>query len=348
MTAKRSTSFDVAELAGVSRTTVSFVLNNVPGMSISEATRKKVLEAARQLNYHPNESGRRLSSGKSKMIGLVLLQSAEQVFNDAFLLQVLMGVETIASQYGFHVLLRHIKNTDHDEYSQLINENHVDGLIFSGPLQEDPNLLNLHQRGFPILLMGQMPDTGIPFVDADVERGAETAVAHLIEQGHTDIGLITNAQFRYSTAQQRKNGYCRALGKANIPVYEPFIQEGDYTPGSGYQAMNVLLDSPARPSAVFVASDVVAIGAIQAIKQRGLRIPQDIAIIGFDDIPMAAYLDPPLSTVRLPAYGIGWAAGEHSIRQIRGEEFKSQGVLLDTELIVRQSTRNGLKTQSQS
>lgn len=342
MSARRTTSFDVAELAGVSRTTVSFVLNNVPGISISEATRKRVLEAAHQLNYHPNESGRRLSSGKSKMIGLVLLQTAEQVYNDAFLLQVLVGVETIASQHGFHVLLRHIKDTNHDDYSQLINENHVDGLIFSGPLQEDPNLLDLHHRGFPILLMGQMPDTGIPFVDADVEHGAETAVAHLIERGHTSIGMITNAPFRYATAQQRKNGYCSALIKANIPVNLELIREGDFTPSSGYQAMKQLLDSPVQPSAVFVASDVVAIGAIQAIKQRGLRVPQDIALIGFDDIPMAAYIDPSLSTIRLPAYGIGWAAGERSIRQIQGEKFESQGVLLDTELVVRRSTQNGL------
>lgn len=111
MSAKRATSFDVARLAGVSRTTVSFVLNKVPGIQISEATRRNVLEAARQLNYHPNESGRRLSSGKSRMIGLVLLQSAEQVFNDAFLLQVLVGLEEAASRSGFHVLLKHIKES---------------------------------------------------------------------------------------------------------------------------------------------------------------------------------------------------------------------------------------------
>ena len=345
MSAKRATSFDVAELAGVSRTTVSFVLNNVPGVSISESTRKNVLEAARKLNYHPNESGRRLSSGRSKMIGLVLLQSAEQVFNDAFLLQVLVGLEAVASRSGFHVLLKNIKGSQSDGYSQLINENHVDGIIFSGPLQEDPLLLDLHSRGFPIMLMGQMPNTAIPYVDANVVMGAEAAVRHLIDCGHTRIGMITNAQFRYSTARQRRDGYCNALRAANYPIDEALIAEGDYTPSSGFRAMNAMLDLPELPSAVFVASDVVAIGAIQAIKQRNLRIPQDIAIIGFDDIPMAEYLDLPLSTIRLPAYGLGWAAGERLIRLILGEDIESQGVLLGTELIIRQSTSHNLSDQ---
>lgn len=338
MSAKRATSFDVARLAGVSRTTVSFVLNKVPGIQISEATRRNVLEAARQLNYHPNESGRRLSSGKSRMIGLVLLQSAEQVFNDAFLLQVLVGLEEAASRSGFHVLLKHIKESPPYEYSQLINENHVDGIVFSGPLQEDPLLIELHSRGFPIVLMGQMPDTVIPYVDANVTLGAETAVNHLVSRGYSRIGMITNASFRYATARQRRDGYCRALKAANYDIDETLIRQGDYTPASGFEAMNTLLDAPDRPDAVFVASDVVAIGAMQAVKQRGLRIPQDIAIIGFDDIPTAGHLDPPLTTIRLPAFGIGWAAGERAIRLILGEELEAQGVLLETELVIRQST----------
>jgi LacI family transcriptional regulator len=192
------------------------------------------------------------------------------------------------------------------------------------------------------MLMGQLPETTIPYVDANVEHGAEVAVKHLINQGHTRIALITNAPFRYATARQRRNGYYLALNSSNISVDEALIKEGDYTPSSGYEAMNTILDGPDRPSAVFVASDVVAIGAIQAVKQRGLLIPRDMAIIGFDDIPMAAYFDPPLTTVRLPAYGLGWASGERLIRLILGEEIDSQGVLLGTELVIRQSTTHYL------
>ncbi|KAF0111974.1 MAG: Transcriptional regulator LacI family [Chloroflexi bacterium] len=338
MSARRPTSVDVALLAGVSRTTVSLVLNHIPKVNISEATRKRVFEAARQLNYHPDASGRKLASGKSKTIGLVRLQSSEQVFNDAFLLQVLVGIEQVASQRGFHVLLKHINHSNTNEYSQLVTENFVDGIILSGPLQNDPELMRLHQEGVPIMLLGQMANTDIPFVDVKAESGSETAVNHLISIGHKRIGMITNAKLEYSSAQQRKNGYINALTKANIQIDDRLIKEGDFTPASGFLAMKEILKSSPLPSAVFIASDVVAIGAIQAIKQSGLRIPRDIEIFGFDDVPMAQYYDPPLSTIRLPAFDLGWAAGDRLIRLILGEKLDLNGILLDTELILREST----------
>lgn len=338
MVNKRPTSIDVAKLAGVSRTTVSFVLNNIPDSNIPESTRKKVFEAAAQLNYHPNASGRRLASGNSKMIGLVRLQSTEQVFNDAFLLQVLVGIEQAASKWGFHVLLKHIDHEKSDEYSQLINENHVDGIILSGPLQNDPELIKLHNEGVPIILLGQMANADIPFVDVNAVLGSKTAVDYLISCGHKRIGMITNAKMDYSSAQQRKYGYLSALEKSKIQVDENLIKEGDFTPASGYAAMKELLLLDEAPTAVFVASDVVAIGAIQAIKQAGLRIPQDIEIIGFDDIPMAEFYDPPLSTVRLPAFDLGRVAGEQLIKMILSNDSDLPGVLLETELILREST----------
>lgn len=336
---KRSTSSDVAKLAGVSRTTVSFVLNNIPDSNIPESTRQKVHEAAKKLNYHPNASGRKLASGKSKMIGLVRLQSTEQVFNDAFLLQVLVGIEQAASQWGFHVLLKHINHENSDEYAQLVTENHVDGIILSGPLQNDPELIRLHNDGVPIILLGQMKNAEIPFVDVNAELGSKNAVDYLIRCGHKHIGMITNANFDYSSAQQRKNGYLKSLSEANIPIDECLIREGDFTPSSGYEAMKELLLCPAPPSAVFVASDVVAIGAIQAIKQTGMRIPEDIEIIGFDDIPMAEFYDPPLSTIRLPAFDLGRVAGEQLIKMILKTEPDMPSVLLETELILRESTK---------
>ncbi|MBA4383708.1 MAG: LacI family transcriptional regulator [Anaerolinea sp.] len=340
MANKRSTSSDVAKLAGVSRTTVSFVLNNIPDSNIPETTRQKVFEAAGQLNYHPNASGRKLASGKSKMIGLVRLQSTEQVFNDAFLLQVLVGIEQAASKWGFHVLLKHINHSNSDEYSQLITENHVDGIILSGPLQNDPELIKLHKEGVPIILLGQMANTTIPFVDVNAEIGSETAVNHLISCGHKRIAMITNAKLEYSSAQQRRSGYVNALKKSNIQIDELLIKEGDFTPASGFQAMKELLTLSPVPTAVFVASDVVAVGAIQAIKQSGLQIPGDIEIIGFDDIPMAQYFDPPLSTIHLPAFELGKVAGEQLIKMISSNNSEYPGVLLETELILRESTTN--------
>jgi len=336
--AKRTTSRDVAKLAHVSRTTVSFILNNVPGVSISAATRKRVLDAAKKLNYAPNISGKKLVSGKSYTIGLVLCQSPEQIFTDAFLPQVILGVEQAAMQQGFHVLLKPVDPNDTGGYARLITENHVDGILLSGPRQDDMALMTLHRQNVPILLMGQLPDTDIPFVDVNATAGAELAVNHLIEQGHQRIGIITNAPLDYTSAQQRRDGYLQALKKANLPINKALIKEGNYTSASGFEAMQALLELTPRLTAVFVASDVVAMGAMLAIKQAGLHIPKDIAVVGFDDIPLAEYYDPPLTTVHLPAFGLGWAGGERLIRIIQGEGLKDTSLFLESKLITRQSS----------
>jgi len=335
---KRSTSLDVAKLAGVSRTTVSFVLNDIVGVSISAATRKRVLDATKKLNYSPNVAGKKLVSGKSYTIGLVLCQSPEQIFTDAFLPQVILGVEQAALQQGFHVLLKPVDPNDIGGYARLIAENHVDGILLSGPRRDDAALMNLHQQRVPVLLMGQLPNTDIPFVDVDALAGAELAVNHLIELGHQCIGMITNAPMDYTSAQQRRDGYTRALKNANLPVNPALIKEGNYTPSSGFEAMKALLELTPRLTAVFVASDVVAMGAMLAIKEAGLQIPTDIALVGFDDIPLAEYYDPPLTTVRLPAFGLGWAGGERLIRIIQGEGLNDTSLLLESKLITRQSS----------
>jgi LacI family transcriptional regulator len=313
-------------------------LNNVPGVSISAATRQRVLDAAKELNYSPNVAGKKLVSGKSYTIGLVLCQSPEQIFTDAFLPQVVLGVEQAAMQQGFHVLLKPVDPNDTGGYARLITENHVDGILLSGPRQDDAALMKLHQQRVPIMLMGQLPETDIPFVDINATAGAELAVTHLIERGHQSIGMITNAPFDYTSAQQRREGYVKALKKAKLPVNRSLIKAGNYTPASGYESMKALLQITPRLNAVFVASDVVAIGAILAIKEAGLKIPNDIAVVGFDDIPLAAFYDPPLTTIRLPAFGLGWAGGERLIRLIQGEGLNDASLLLESTLIARQSS----------
>jgi LacI family transcriptional regulator len=325
-------------MAGVSRTTVSFVLNKVPGVSISEGTRQRVLGAARELNYHPDATGRKLASGKSYTLGLVLRQSPEQVFADAFLLRVMLGVEQAATQQGFHVLLKPVAPAEQGGYTRLISENFVDGILLSGPRQDDTEIVKLHHQGIPITLIGQLPDSDIPYVDINAVAGAATAIRHLIEAGHRRIAMITNASLSYISAQQRRSGYQQAIEEAGLAVTEAYVRQGDYTPASGFLAMADLLQLTPRPTAVFVASDVVAMGAIQAIKRAGLRIPEDIAVVGFDDVPLAEYYDPPLTTVRLPAYGLGWAAGERLVRTIQGEGIDQIGLLLESELIVRNSS----------
>jgi LacI family transcriptional regulator len=310
----------------------------VPGVSISAATRQRVLDAAKKLNYSPNVAGKKLVSGKSYTIGLVLCQSPEQIFTDAFLPQVILGVEQAAMQQGFHVLLKPVDPNDTGGYARLITENHVDGILLSGPRADDVALMDLHQRRVPIMLMGQLPETDIPFVDVDATAGAELAVNHLIERGHQRIAMITNAPLDYTSAQQRRNGYVKALKKARLAVNKFLIKEGNYTPASGFNAMQTLLQLIPPITAVFVASDVVAMGAMLAIKKAGLSIPKNIAVVGFDDIPLAEYYDPPLTTVHLPAFGLGWAGGERLIHMIQGEGLNDASLLLESSLVTRQST----------
>ncbi len=334
----RPTSHDVARLAGVSRTTVSLVLNHVPGTRINVETRQRVVAAARQLNYQPNISGRKLASGKSFNLGLVLRQNPDQVFADMFLLKVLLGVEQAAEKANFRVLLKPLAPDKPDGYAGLIHENHVDGIILSGPRRDDAEIFRLQAEGFPIVLMGQLPGSNMPFVDIDAIEGAAKAVRHLVQLGHRRIGLITNAPLEYTSAQQRLEGYVKALQEAGIALDSSCMIEGSYTPESGYAAMSALLACTPTPSAVFIASDVVAMGAIQSAKQAGLSIPHDLAIVGFDDIPLAEYYDPPLTTIRLPAFGLGKAAAERLIKLISGLSPDQPDDFLDTELIIRQSS----------
>ena len=338
---------DVARLAGVSRTTVSLVLNNVPGIRISETTRQRVLDTAKELNYHPDITGRKLVSGKSNALGLVLHQTPEQIFADALLPQVLMGIEQAITNLGYQVLVKLLEPDSKKGYMQLINENHVDGIILSGPHQKDTEIIRLHENGFPIILMGQFPGVDIPSVDIDAVAGAASAVQHLIDLGHQHIAIITNASLEFTSAQQRYSGYQKAIREAGLELDDVYLREGSYTPASGYAAMIDLLEETPLPSAVFVASDIVALGAILAIKQKGYRVPEDIAVVGFDDIPFSEYFDPPLTSVRIPAYGLGLVAGDRLVRLVNLENLNETNVLLESELVIRQSSSgNSDKTQS--
>ncbi len=335
---KRVTANDVAELAGVSRTTVSFVLNNVPGMRISEETRRKVLEAAQQLDYHPNISAQRLVTGQTRIIAYVERQTPEQAFSDAFLPQVLRGVHDAATASNYEVLFVPVpveNGAERCEY--LLRGGHVDGIILSGPRSDDLQLRDLIERGAPLVLQGHWPGVATASVDIDNSEAAGTAVQHLIEMNHRHLGMIVHAPLAYTAAAARLEGYRDIVESNGLIVDESCIMEADFTPESGERAMEALSQRNPLPTAIFASSDTVAIGAMRAAKRMGYRIPEDMSFVGFDDIPMAVYQDPPLTTVRLPAYGLGWAAADLLIRLIAKEEVRERNVLLESELIIRAS-----------
>jgi LacI family transcriptional regulator len=335
--ARRPTSADVASEAGVSRTTVSFVLNGRTDVKIPDETRRRVVDAAQRLGYHANASARRLADGRSHVLAIVLRQTAEQVATDAVLAETLRGLAAAARTEGFRVMVEPLpQDGAAHTYAALLRAQHADGLVISGPRVDDPSLVELVREGFPIVLQGALPDLEVTSVDVDNRAGARHAVEHLLALGHRRIACITNAPLVYTAAQDRLDGYLDALRGAGIQPRSEWIAAGAFDAPSGHAAMAELLERSAF-DAVFVASDVVALGAISALREAGRRVPQDVSVVGFDDIPLAAYFDPPLTTVRLPAFELGQAAGRALLERIAGRAVPDR-TLLPTELIVRAST----------
>lgn len=332
---RRPTSADVAARAGVSRTTVSFVLNGRTDVAIPPATWQRVEAAARELGYYPHDAARALAGGASQTIGLVLRQSPEQVAEDALLAEILLGIASQAMESGYRVLVEPLAPRD-DRYRDLLMSRRVDGLIVSGPRSDDEELANLISDGFPIVLQGSLPSLQARSVDVDNRAGALTAVTHLLELGHRRVGCITNAPLAYTAAADRASGYREALAGAGLGD-DAIVVEGAFDAASGHAAMQELLAQAPDVSAAFVASDIVAFGALRALREAGRRVPADVSIVGFDDIPLARHFDPPLTTIRLPARELGAAAGRALVERLAGQA-RTERTLLPTELVVREST----------
>lgn len=336
MQARRPKSVDVARLAGVSRTTVSFVLNERPDANISPTTRDRVLAAARQLGYHPHASARGLAGGRSHTLGLVMRQSAEQVAEDALLAETLRGLSGAARGAGYRVLVEPFE-PGNGAYGDLIRSHRTDGLVVSGPRTDDTELVALARAQAAVVIQGTIEEVDLPSVDVDNVAAAREAVDHLLSLGHTVIGLITNAPLTYTAAAQRLTGYRAALEGAGLAFDARLVGEATFDAASGRAAMRRLLEVRPDVTAVFAASDVVAFGAIAAIREAGRRVPADISVVGFDDIPLAAYFDPPLTTVHVPAHDLGRAAGLALLDRIAGRDV-APGTVLSTELVIRSSS----------
>ncbi len=336
---KRVTAQDVAKAAGVSPTTVSFVLNNIEGMRISRETRDRVLEVAKSLNYHPDSSAQKMARGKTSVIGLVLRQNPEKAYADLFIQDVMQGISNVIRENGYQLLFIPLPPEDKEsDYGKLINERHVDGLIVSGPTDQDYELVDVFKEGAKIVLMGKIRGSNIPFIDIDNIKSAEIATEHLVSLGHTDIAMITNAPMNYDSSKDRYEGFRNVLKKNKIALREEWVLLGDRTPESGYDAMQQLLSQKQLPSAVFIASDTVALGAMNACYEKNIKVPDDLAIVGFDDIALSRYVIPPLTTVHLPAYSLGLGAATMLIQQLNDEFIESNEIILQTKLVIRESS----------
>lgn len=337
---KRATIKDVAAQAGVSYQTVSRVINNQPG--VTESTRSKVQQAIEALDYRPNLAARTLPRRRSHIIGLIIPYEADYLFRDPHLLAQISGIDAEANARGYNLLLSTAGGADSglEAYERFIRNQVADGalVIETRALQEGNQLLTQHK--YPYVCLGyDLSNSNAHFVHYDDKAGATTATRHLIKKGHRRIGVINGPFFNeVAWLKERLEGYRQALAEANIPFDPALVVSGDYTRYSGQLATDQLLKLSSPPTAIFAFNDRMAMGAIWALRAAGLQVPQDVAVVGFDDIPTAADFTPSLTTVKQPGKKLGQVATQLLFKLIAGDPVAEREIVLPAELIVRQSS----------
>lgn len=329
----RKTIEHIAQLAKVSKATVSRVLNNSP--KVTEETRERVMKAIKKSGYYPSVMARRLTTNKAETIGLIIPSPQDKTFGNPFYTEILRGFTHQAKIEGYDLLL--FINEHEFNYSQLFYDRRVDGLLLVGIKRDDKGIAQLSKNKFPYVLTGKVDDEDANYVDAENRKGAYQAVSHLINLGHKRIAYI-GGSFEFVFNQERFEGYLSALRDHNLEYGKELTMKSISTQESGYEAMQKILKSSSIPTAVFAANDLDAIGAMRAIKEKGLRIPEDISLVGFDDIQLASYVDPALTTVRQSIFEMGTTAINLLVSMIEGNKKETQKIELPTQLIIRKSS----------
>jgi len=338
---------DVAKAAGVSRSTVSRVINNEG--YVSAATRARVLEAVERLHYIPNHAARTLVTQRSDVIGVVM-PSANVFFGDnSYFPMLLQGIAEAANPRDISMILwLGQANEDPEHFSQRITRNRLcDGLIIASIGYDDPLIRRLVES-VPYFVMVERPihyQDRISYVTCDNVKGGQMATEHLIRNGRRRVAHITG-RLDLADGQDRMVGYRTALERAGYPYDPQLIVEGQFSYESGYYAMKTLLHQ--KFDAVFIPSDTAARGAMRAIEEAGLRIPDDIAIVGFDDLEDAARTNPPLTTIRQPVQQKGAAALTLLLDLIDGRVENPYQVILPLQLVIRQSCGANITQQIQT
>jgi LacI family transcriptional regulator len=332
---------ELARLSGVSVATVSRVLNDYA--DVSDATRERVLKLARELDYTPSAAARTLVMQRSRVIG-VILETGEghPDLQHPFFQEVLVGLKHKVGAGGYDLLLfaTEIPGNGSSEASYLRRARHhgVDGVVVMGVDPQDPEIHKLARSPIPCVavdldLVGRR--TG--HVISDNLGGARLAVRHLHDQGHERIAIVTG-MLSTRPGADRLLGYRAELEALGLPYRDDYVQEGDFYYESGYRAMHALLDLDTPPTAVFAAGDLMAAGCVRAAEERGVRLPHDVALVGFDDIQLAAMMQPSLTTIRQDKIGLGATAGDALLRMIEETDAAPPVATLPVELVVRDSS----------
>ncbi|WP_074728182.1 MULTISPECIES: catabolite control protein A [Paenibacillus] len=321
------TIYDVAREAGVSMATVSRVVNNNP--NVKPQTRKKVFEAIERLGYRPNAVARGLASKKTTTVGVVIPDISNSIFSE-----VARGIEDIANMYHYNIILCNADKKK-DKEIRVINtllEKQVDGLLFMGGAITEEHIEAFKTSSVPVVLCATADEQKtIPSVDIDHEKAAYDAVQLLIQKGHRQIAMISGTLQDPTNGYARYQGYKKALEEAGIPLREDYVRIGNYRYESGLEVTKYFMELDERPTAIFAATDEMAIGAIHALQDNGLKVPDDVSVISVDNIRMASMVRPQLTTVAQPMYDIG-AVAMRLLTKLMNKETKDASELTQVTL----------------
>ncbi|ART75921.1 LacI family transcriptional regulator [Sutcliffiella horikoshii] len=329
---------DIARVAGVSVTTVSRALNGYS--DVNKKTRQRIEEVAKELNYSPNTVARSLVMKKSKTIGLLVSDMNREGVKDNFTFEVLCGINEASANSDYDLVLFSTTSSKQSQktYTQLCRERRVDGVILQGIKTDDPYLQEVVESDIPCVLVDipQESET-VGYVTTDNVEGAKKAVAHLIERGHKNIAMI-NGHEKADVSIRRLQGYMEVLNNEKVPYRSEWIKNGDFKEKVAEEVAMELLTEHPEITAVFCASDLMGLGVLKAVNKIGKKVPDDIAVIGYDDIMLASYANPSLSTIRQDKFKLGFEAAVLLIDMLEGRE-QSHARIIDTELIIRESTK---------
>jgi DNA-binding LacI/PurR family transcriptional regulator len=341
-TRRRTTITDVARRAGVSVGAVSFALNGRPG--VGPATRTRILEAARELDWRPSVPARALSRSRALSLGLVMLRSPELIGADPFFPQFMAGVETTlaARGYSLTLLVATDQESETEGYRRLAGEGRVDGVFLTDLRGADRRFDLIRDLSLPAVAIGPpVPDCPFPSVSVDDSVGVRDAVRYLAALGHKRIGYVHGTP-GYVHTESRHAAWRIALRDAGLRPGP--VEAGDFTGPGGAKATRRLLKLPDPPTAIVYANDIMAISGIGAAHQLGVRVPEDLSVVGFDDVPLAAHVSPPLTTVRQEVVPWGRAAADVLVAVVE-KVVLPQPVLDAPRLVVRKSTDNPRPTR---
>jgi LacI family transcriptional regulator len=336
---RRPTQNDVAQRAGVSQATVSLVLNKVSRSNIPEETRLRVINAIDELGYRPNTLASSLRLGKTQTLGLILPDIA-----NPFFAEVSRSIEIAAFEQNYNLILCNTEGDIDREllYVDVLCNRQVDGIIFVAMGDQADSLQRVLCKNIPVVMIDRdLPGTEVDAVLTDNRLGGFQATQHLIDLGHYRIGCIAGPS-SVTPSAGRGEGYLAALAEHNIPADENLYVRGDFHPYSGWAAARSMLALREPPTAIFAGNDLMAIGALRAITEAGLHVPEDISLVGFDNIELASYTNPPLTSVAQPIHEAGQMAVNFLLERIREPDQPFRRAILPTSLIVRNSSKEKL------